>query len=124
MNRNIILISLAISLIGGCATLCLLEKSGWIVSWGIGSLLGISPFAFFQITRPLYYGKSGAINSVLLWAILIVKFIVTTLVILFLSNLEFIVYTPFIISFIVMAPIIIAIVLVNHITNKQVSYGK
>lgn len=124
MNRNIFLLSLVISLLGGGSTLYLSGKPGWILSWSLGTLLGIYPFFFFHITRNLYYGKSGAINSVLLWSILIMKFIVTALVIWILGNLRFIVYAPFIISFVVMAPIILTIVIVNTLKNKQVSYGK
>lgn len=124
MNRNILLLSLVISLLAGSSTLYIAGKSGWILSWSLGTLLGIYPFFFFYITRNIYYNKSGKINGILLWAILIIKFIATALVILLLGNLRFIVYAPFIIGFIVMAPIILAIILVNTFKNKQVSYGK
>ena len=113
-----------ISLLAGGSTLYIAGKPGWIASWSFGTLLGIYPFFFFYITRNIYYGKSGKINGILLWAILIIKFIATALVILLLGNLRFIVYAPFIIGFVAMAPIVLIIVLINTLKNKQVSYGK
>ncbi|MBI5777870.1 MAG: hypothetical protein HZA49_00240 [Planctomycetes bacterium] len=124
MNRNILLLSLVISLLAGGSALYIAGKPGWVASWSLGTLLGIYPFFFFYITRNLYYGKSGKINGILLWAILIMKFIATALVILLLGNLRFIVSAPFIIGFLIMAPIILTIVLINNLTNKQASYGK
>ncbi|MEW6027127.1 MAG: hypothetical protein AB1599_07530 [Planctomycetota bacterium] len=124
MNRNIFLKSLAISLLGGGGVLYLTDKSAWITSWSLGTMLGIYPFFFFYITRNLFWSKSGRINGILIWLILIVKFIITGLIIWLLGNLSFIIYAPFIIGFIAVAPVVLTIILISNFKNKQVSYGK
>jgi hypothetical protein len=124
MNRNLLLLSLIIAIIGGCGILYVIGESECLVSWTLGSLLGIYPFLFFHITRNLFYSKSGKINSYLLWSILAVKFIITLSVIIFIGTLGFILQTPFTIGFLVMAPTVLTILLIDNLRNKLTVYGK
>jgi hypothetical protein len=126
MNRNIFLLPLIIAIIGGGSILYAIGQSGWLLSWTLGALLGIYPFFFFYITRNLYYSKSGKVNSPLLWAIFIIKLVLTVSIILFIGTLGFIIYLPFIIGFLIMAPIVITIILIDTLRDKKnlIPYGK
>ena len=118
--------SLIIAVIGGGSILYAIGEAGWLLSWTLGTLLGIYPFFFFYITRNLFYSKSGKVNSPLLWVILIVKLVITVSIILFIGTLGFIIHLPFIIGFLIMAPIVITIILIDTIRHKNnlIPYGK
>jgi len=130
MSKKIFLLSLLIGLMGGGLLLFAIGKSYWLLSWTIGVLLGIYPFIFWQITQtilnklPKYSPKTQdeqpgrlPFKYYLLIVILAFKFIILSVIIICISNLNFIISTPFLIGFIIMAPIIVIMILMGQLTK-------
>ena len=146
MSKKIFLLSLLIGLMGGGLLLFAIGKSYWLLSWTIGVLLGIYPFIFWQITQTIlnkvskYSQKTqddpsrrrGEVRGspvrdeqprrlpfryYLLIVILAFKFIILSVIIICISNFNFIISTSFLIGFIIMAPIIVIMILMEQLTE-------
>lgn len=147
MSKKIFIFSLLIGLIGGGVFLFIIEKPQWLLSWICGIVMGIYPFVFWQITQSILYKltksskndkieenqpKQLSFRYYLLLIILAFKFIILGILIILISNLKFIIGTPFLIGFIIMIPIIITMLLLyqreqnSQEKNKSILmfYGK
>lgn len=135
MSKKIFISSLLIGLIGGGVFLFIIEKPQWLLSWICGIIIGIYPFVFWQITQNVLYKLTKCFKSdkieenqpkrlsfryYLLLVILVFKFIILGILIILISNLKFIIGTPFLIGFIIMVPIIIIMLLMGRQTEYNV----
>lgn len=139
MSKKIFISSLLIGLIGGGVFLFIIEKPQWLLSWICGIVMGIFPFVFWQITRNVLYkltkcSKDDKIEEnqpkllsfryYLLFVIVVFKFIILGILIILISNLKFIIGTPFLIGLIIMVPIIITLLIVYQREQNSLEKNK
>jgi Mn2+/Fe2+ NRAMP family transporter len=132
MSKRTFIFSLLIGFVAGVVLLYIIERSQWLLSWACGVILGIYPFVFWQIAQNILYKLTGYSNGnrsekkqpkrlpfryYLLLVIVTFKFIILSVIIIFISKLKFIISTPFLIGFLIMAPIIVIMILIGQLTK-------